>query len=153
MCTVTSNTKAKKGRSKTCVFWNTFSGLTVGAVHSELLQKSWFVALCPVINQGKAGIKPYVAISKKDYDSSGSSGFKKAQKTIGDVIHVFPNSKMVTATCNADKLKLLGKIKMQELQKLSWAQLQCYHKLSCCTLTLPQNTVSFKDVLKQVLKF
>ena len=77
----------------------------MGAVHSELLQKSWFVALCPVINQGKlgkAGIKPYVAISKKGYDSSESSGFEKgSENNWWCHSYVFPNSKMVTATTSA----------------------------------------------------
>ena len=87
--TVTNNTEAKKGGSRSknaqCMFCDkSFSGCSTSRAAAHILTR-------PVMNQDKAGIQPCVAINKKDDDRRES--LRKAQKTMGNVVRVKEQSK------------------------------------------------------------
>ena len=78
--TVTNNTDPKKGGAKNalCMFCDkNFSGCSTSRAAAHLLAR-------PVMGQDKAGVKPCIAINKKDDDRRGA--LRNAQRAIGKVI-------------------------------------------------------------------
>ena len=78
--TVTNNANARKGCTKNavCMFCDkSFSGCSTSRAAAHVLGH-------PVLAQEKAGIRPCIAIYRKDYDRRGA--LRTAQKTIGEMM-------------------------------------------------------------------